>query len=107
MLGIYNITILMKLMITFDVPGRCSADMALTPRANDGSSAKNVKTLTTVTNVGLNDSAKRSTLSPRLCPSVIDSAPFLLRVFSIGITSRGNGVGAALCRCLSGCRQTP
>lgn len=97
----------MKLIITFDVPGRCSADIALTPRDNNGSNNKDVKTLTTVTNVGLNASSNRSTLSPRLCPSVMDSAPFLVRLFSIGIGSRGTGMSAALCTCLGRRRHSP
>lgn len=106
MLGYYNCTIVIKLIVTFDVPGRCATDMVVTPRTSSGGK-KDLSSLTDLTNVDLGASSKSSTVCPSLCPSVIDSAPFIAKLFSIPVQSVSKRVGAALCSCVSRCRHIP
>lgn len=96
----------MKIVVTLDVPGRCAIRIALSPRSN-GDKKKDLSKVTTVLkvkNVDLND--RTSTLGMSLFPSVMTSAPFVLRLFGTRIAALSNRISAAFMTCLSR-RGTP
>lgn len=103
------IGVIIGLVIFFSIPKEYTADILIAPESTRRSSSSGVSALADMADMDFKSSTttEKDAIYPSLYPAIVNSTPFLIRLFDIKVREQKSNTTMTLTRYLSECQKVP
>ena len=97
------------MVIGFSIPKEYTADILIAPESTSRSSSSDMSALADMADIDLASSAttERDAVYPSLYPIIVNSTPFLIRLFDVKVRQQNDSTALTLARYLQECQKAP